>query len=140
GLSIARQFLVQGARVLVSGVHADETDVARATLAAEVGSAEESARVAGLAGDLLQPEFSKSLVAYAERTFGRLAIIVCNAGIDIIKPAVDYEPDDWDRIIDINFRGAFLLAQAAARRWIAARQGHGVVLMTSSIAGRVGVP
>jgi NAD(P)-dependent dehydrogenase (short-subunit alcohol dehydrogenase family) len=140
GLSIARQFLAQGARVLVSGVQADETDAARAELAAEIRSAEGSAHVAGLAGDLLQPEFGQSLVDYAERTFGRLDIVVCNAGIDIIKPAVDYEPEEWDRVLDINLRGAFLLAQAAARRWIVTGQDHGVVLMTSSIAGRVGIP
>jgi NAD(P)-dependent dehydrogenase (short-subunit alcohol dehydrogenase family) len=65
--------------------------------------------------------------------------VVCNAGIDIIKPAVDYTPDEWDRILAVNLRGAFLPAQAAARHWIARGQS-GSVTMTSSIAGQVGIP
>jgi NAD(P)-dependent dehydrogenase (short-subunit alcohol dehydrogenase family) len=78
-------------------------------------------------------------VSAAIAQFGRLDHVVCNAGIDIIKPAVDYTPDEWDRVLAVILRGVFLPAQAAARHWIALGRG-GSITMTSSIAGSVGIP
>ena len=140
GLAIARQFLRHGAQVLLSGVDPTETEAAASALAADEEEEKRGHSVATLAGDIRQPEFAQALVEAAERAFGRLDIVVCNAGIDLIKPAVEYDLDEWSRILDVNLCGAFLLAQAAARRWIATGQRDRVVLMTSSIAGRVGVP
>lgn len=54
-------------------------------------------------------------------------------------PAVEYTPEEWDRILAVNLRGTFQPAQAAARQWIAQGSG-GSVTMTSSIAGAVGIP
>ncbi|WP_107467118.1 SDR family NAD(P)-dependent oxidoreductase [Streptomyces sp. MA5143a] len=75
----------------------------------------------------------------AVNVFGHLDDLVCNAGIDIIKPAVEYTPEEWDRILTETLRGAFQPAQAAARHWMAQGSG-GSVTMTSSIAGAVGIP
>jgi NAD(P)-dependent dehydrogenase (short-subunit alcohol dehydrogenase family) len=96
-------------------------------------------RVAGLAGDISDPTVAQALVEAARRTFNRLDAVVCNAGIDIIKPAIDYASDEWDRILAINLKGAFLVAQAAARRWIANGE-RGSITFTSSVAGSVGIP
>lgn len=134
GLAIARALLSQGAAVLINGYAPEETSEALELLRAEFPD-----RVAALAGDVSDADLAQGLVDEAVRAFGRLDHVVCNAGIDIIKPAVEYTPDEWDRILAVNLRGAFLPAQAAARNWIAQGQG-GSVTMTSSIAGQVGIP
>jgi NAD(P)-dependent dehydrogenase (short-subunit alcohol dehydrogenase family) len=77
------------------------------------------------------------MVAKTLEGWGRVDVLVNNAGIDIIKPAVDYTEAEWDQIIDINLKGYFLCAQAAGREMI--RQGRGSILMNSSIAGSVGI-
>ena len=77
------------------------------------------------------------MVAKTLEGWGRVDVLVNNAGIDIIKPAVDYTEAEWDQIIDINLKGYFLCAQAAGREMI--RQGRGSILMNSSIAGSIGL-
>jgi NAD(P)-dependent dehydrogenase (short-subunit alcohol dehydrogenase family) len=140
GLAVARVLLGQGARVLVNGYDAVETeDTARSLRDQFPDAADGQLRVAGLAGDIADENVSRRLIEQALTTFGALDHLVCNAGIDIIKPAIDYRPDEWDRILAVNLRGAFLPAQAAARHWIGAGRG-GSITMTSSIAGQVGVP
>ncbi len=78
-----------------------------------------------------------AMVAKARTEFGRIDVLVNNAGIDIIKPAVDYAEREWDDILDINLKGYFLCAQAVGRVMIAQRKGS--ILMNSSIAGSIGV-
>jgi NAD(P)-dependent dehydrogenase (short-subunit alcohol dehydrogenase family) len=134
GLAIARHFLRHGARVIVGGLDTQETAAAVKVLATESGQD----RVAAQPGNVSSPETAEALVTAAFKRFGGLDTLVCNAGIDIIKPAVDYKPEEWDRILAVNLRGAFLPAQQAARAWIERGQ-HGSVIMTSSIAARAGI-
>ncbi|MDN3027467.1 SDR family NAD(P)-dependent oxidoreductase [Streptomyces sp. S.PB5] len=140
GLAIARTLLAQGASVLVHGYDKAETAAALKALREQYPQAVgERPRIAALAGDVTDAVLARSLVAEAVHVFGRIDHLVCNAGIDIIKPAVEYTPEEWDRILAVNLRGAFLPAQAVARHWIAQGSG-GSVTMTSSIAGTVGIP
>lgn len=134
GFAIAQHFATHGANVVIGGIDEAETSEAVARLEAGHGPG----RVTGLAGDISSPDVAATLVALAYERFGRLDTLVGNAGIDIIKPAVDYAPDEWDRIIDVNLRGAFLPAQAAARAWIERGQ-KGSIILTSSIAASAGV-
>lgn len=134
GLAIARAFLAAGANVVISGVDESETKTALALLSDEYGLN----RVRAISGNVADPDTSDRLVETALSAFNQLDSMVCNAGIDIIKPAVDYTVDEWDRVLAINLRGAFLPAQAAARHWLA-NGLPGSVTMTSSIASRCGV-
>lgn len=134
GLAIARCFLGAGANVVIGGIDPTETQNAVDQLSSEFGAE----RVAGQAGDISQAEAARSLIELTAERFGRLDTLVCNAGIDIIKPATDYETKEWDRILSVNLRGAFLPAQAAARVWIDNGQ-RGSIILTSSIIARAGV-
>ncbi|MFJ3904001.1 SDR family NAD(P)-dependent oxidoreductase [Streptomyces sp. NPDC090025] len=140
GLGVARALLEEGASVLVHGHDEAETAAALEALRARHPSAPGARpRVAALAGDVTDADLARGLVAEAVRVFGHLDHLVCNAGVDIVKPAVDYLPEEWDHVVAVNLRGAFQPAQAAARHWIAEGSG-GSVTMTSSAAGVVGIP
>jgi NAD(P)-dependent dehydrogenase (short-subunit alcohol dehydrogenase family) len=87
----------------------------------------------GLAADVTQPEACAALVQAAVKKHGRLDIFVCNAGININKPAIDFSVEEFDTVISGNLRGYFLCAQAAARQFM--KQGSGgVIVMNSSNA------
>ena len=83
--------------------------------------------------DVATPEGADAVVTAAVRRYGRLDILVCNAGVNVKKPALDFSPSDFDTVIGGNLRAYFLCAQAAARQFI--RQGGGgVIVMNSSNA------
>jgi NAD(P)-dependent dehydrogenase (short-subunit alcohol dehydrogenase family) len=86
-----------------------------------------------LLADVSKPEDCEALVQGAVRRFGRLDILVCNAGVNVKKPAIDFTPGEFDTVIGGNLRAYFLCAQAAARQFM--RQGTGgVIVMNSSNA------
>jgi NAD(P)-dependent dehydrogenase (short-subunit alcohol dehydrogenase family) len=70
--------------------------------------------------------------------FGRIDILVNNAGVNHRVPVLAYEEAEWDRVIDTNLKGYFLVAQAAVPLMI--DQGYGKVINMSSILGAVGLP
>lgn len=135
GFAIANQFMEHGANIVIGGLDVSETAAAVLCLTSKSGDKD---AVKGLAGDISQPDQANALIDAASQWFGRIDTLVCNAGIDIVKSATSYESAEWDRILDVNLRGAFLPAQAAARRWIE-RSQIGSIVMTSSIAARAGV-
>lgn len=83
--------------------------------------------------DVSTPEGAEALIQAAVRRYGRLDILVCNAGVNVKKKAIDFTPAEFDTVIGGNLRAYFLCAQAAARQFI--RQGTGgVIVMNSSNA------
>jgi len=114
GRAIAAAFLAEGARVIVNSRQAE----AAAATARELGS-----DTRGVAADVSMPEGAQAVVQAALETFGRLDVMVPNAGINIVKPAVDYAPEEWRGILATNLDGVFYCAQAAGRAMLEQRSG-----------------
>lgn len=77
--------------------------------------------------------------AFADRLatrYGRIDVLVNNAGTSVREAALDVTEAAWDRLLDVNLRGLFFLTRAVGRHMVAARRG--AVVSVGSIAGRVG--
>lgn len=126
GQEIARRLALAGARVLLNDADAALADKTTAGIAAEGGTC----RPAG--GDVAAVEAVRGLVAQAVEAFGRLDLVVANAGLTLYGDFLDYEPASFDRLLAVNLRGSYFLAQAAARR-MRAQGGGGRILLLSSV-------
>ncbi|MDP1731755.1 MAG: SDR family oxidoreductase [Devosia sp.] len=122
GRGIAERFAEEGAQLVIG-----DTEVATGRATAEVLGAE------FIATDISRFEDAKAAVGLALTRFGRLDILVQNAGIYPWQLIAETSPEDWDRVLGVNLRGAFLAARAALEPMKA--QGYGRILFTSSITG-----
>ena len=125
GRGIALTLAAEGATVVVTDVNeatAEET-------AAETGGL-------GIRADVTSRESVDAMVEQVVGRFGRIDVLVNNAGWDKAGPFLDSDPADWDRIIAINLYGVLNTSKAVLP--IMAAQGHGHVVNLASDAGRVG--
>jgi len=132
GEAIATLFAREGARV-VTNSRAEER--ARAVADRLV---KEGAEAIAVAADVSRKAGVDRLVDAAVRAWGRLDVMVNNAGTSMIVPSVELDEADWRRTIDLNLTGAFLGCQAAARVMIP--QGGGSIINIGSILAEVGLP
>ncbi len=131
GLAVAERFLKEDARVVINSRHPDKArEVAR-----DLGHEEQ---VIGVGADVSRSPEAERLVEATLGHFGRVDIMVCNAGTSLIRAAEDITAEEWAHVIDLNLSGVFYSAQAAAKSMI--RQGGGNILLIGSILGRVGLP
>jgi NAD(P)-dependent dehydrogenase (short-subunit alcohol dehydrogenase family) len=124
GAHFARCLGGAGASVVLAARRADRL----ASLQAELATEKISAKAIDL--DVT----SSDSVAAALDAAGPLDIVVNNAGISIVKPALEMPEKDWDAVVDTNLRGAWLVAQGAARRWVATKR-PGIIVNIGSILG-----
>ena len=115
-----------GAHVALAARRRDSLDAVAAEIAHGGGKA------VAVRMDVGDGSSIKTAMAEAHAVLGRLDILVNNAGVTVTKPFVDVEESEWDRVLDTNLRGAFLVAQAAARI-MQAQQGGGVIVNVGSI-------
>lgn len=95
-------------------------------------------KVLAVPADVRSEADVNNLVDSAVNHFGKIDVMVCNAGTDIVKPAETYEVEEWEAVLSVNVRGYYLCAKAAALHMLP--QEHGSIVMTSSIASSLGVP
>ncbi len=132
GLAIARLLAEDGASVVVSG-----RDAAR--LEAAVKDLESlGAPAMAVAADAAKREDADRLVEATRERFGRLDVLVNNAGIMRDQLLVRMKDDDWDQVLDTNLRGVFLMTRAVGK--VMMRQKSGRIINIASTAGAMGNP
>ncbi|RAJ92487.1 3-oxoacyl-[acyl-carrier protein] reductase [Larkinella arboricola] len=133
GFAIARDLARQGASVLLNDLDEAVAHRAAATIRQEGG------RCLAYPGDVSDVAFIESMVEKAVAEFGKLTIVVANAGITIFGDFFDYQPANFQKVVDLNLRGSFFLTQLAARQMRAQQEGGSVLLM-SSVTGHQAHP
>jgi 3-oxoacyl-[acyl-carrier protein] reductase len=132
GLAIARLLAEDGASVVVSG-----RDAAR--LEAAVKELESlGAPAMAVAADAAKREDADRLVEATRERFGRIDVLVNNAGITRDQLLVRMKDDDWDQVLDTNLRGVFLMTRAVGK--VMMRQKGGRIINIASTAGAMGNP
>jgi glucose 1-dehydrogenase len=154
GFEICRQLALQGARVLLNDSDGDMATLAAERIAEEVktaGDGQNSGFAAGqglsgipagagqdcciaLAGDASDLSFIHRMVGAAVGNWGRLDIVIANAGITLFGDFLSYPPESFFKVMQLNLGGTFFLAQAAALQMKKQPEG-GSILFTSSVTG-----
>lgn len=130
GLGLTTSLVERGYRV-----------VANSRRITEAGTLMSTDEVALVDGDIASPETARRLVETAVRRFGRVDLLVNNAGIFIPKPFTDYSAEDFERLVATNLTGFFYVTQEAVRQMEQQGSGH-VVNITTTLADQpvAGVP
>jgi glucose 1-dehydrogenase len=127
GKAIADLFAAEGAHVVVNyRPRPENEEKVKAQLAGY------STEGAAAPGDVAQRGDLERAVQIAVERFGRLDIAVANAGVQVDAPFLEATDEDWDKVINTNLRGSYLLAQIAARQFVK-QGGGGRIIFNSSI-------
>jgi len=129
GQATAARFLDEGAQVCVL----DRSAEARARVLKELPGL-----TAAIDADVASLDQVQAAFAQAVEHMGSVDVLINNAGISIRHDFLDITPDEWDRVLDVNLKGVFYMAQTAARHMV--DKGSGVIINTASTAGNIGYP
>ena len=124
GKAIALLLALQGATVVaVSRSEQELSDLTHKT------------RGLSIVADIADEDDARHVVAETLRHYGRLDILICNAGVGSFAELEQFTGEEWDRIFDTNVKGTFLLCKAAVPHFKAQKRGH-IVGITSDVARR----
>jgi 3-hydroxybutyrate dehydrogenase len=124
GKQIAKTFAREGARVVIADLDLKAADAAAAELAG-------SARALGVAMDVTNEQQVDAGVARTVERFGRIDVLVSNAGVQIVSPMEDFAFADWKKLLSIHLDGAFLTTRAVLRRMYQQGSGGSIIYMGS---------
>jgi len=127
GAETARLLASRGARVAIAARRKDKLDAVVAEIAAEGGDAR------AYALDVTDKAQVATVVADIVADFGRLDVLINNAGLMPIRPMAEANTDEWDAMIDVNLKGTLYGIAAALPRFLAQNSGH--IINLSSVAG-----
>lgn len=130
GSALAEGLAAFGASVAVGDYNAARAAEVSERIAQATGARSMSVRV-----DANDPASVAEAVSAVVSTLGGLDVLVNAVGTHIEQPAQDVTPEAWDRVVDLNLRGAFMLSQGAARAMIAAGKGGSIMHVTSVRSG-----
>ncbi|MES2126162.1 MAG: SDR family oxidoreductase [Pseudomonadota bacterium] len=131
GAAIARLFVQEGARVVINS-HVDDAP-ARA-LETELGEGQ----CLFVQGDVADAAAMQALVARTQERFGRVDIVINNAGIDVFADPLALTPAQWQRCMSVDLEGAWNVARAALPSMLA--QGGGSIVNIASVHGHSIIP
>lgn len=124
GAAIVRLYLEAGARVVA--VDRDPVDGGNST-----------ANLRAVVGDVAEEATAISYVREAMTRFGRIDVMVNNAGVACVKPIADHSPEEWDRVMNVNVKSIYWSARHVIP--VMKEQGGGLFLNTGSISSVVGI-
>lgn len=128
GQAIAIAFAQAGARVAVNDINPESCANTADEIIARGGQA------IACQADVANKLAVQAMLIDIEDRWGRVDVLINNAGVEPHQPIVQLDEWDWNRTIDVNLKGAFLCAQSVGR--MMQRQGGGVIVNIASIAGR----
>ena len=131
GSAVALGFAKEGAKVIVNYTSNEKAANEVAEAIKQLGS-----QAIVVRGDVAKREEAESLVRAAIDEFGRLDILVNNAGFTRPAMMLKMTEEQWDEVVDIHLKGAFLCSQAAGRQM--KEQNNGKIINVTSVAGLVG--
>ncbi len=132
GLAIVKAFLEEGASVALFGSRPETVEKALAGLKEENANAP----VIGLSPDLSDYKQIEAAIAEVKAKFGRIDILANNAGVSAREPIYNYEPEAFDKVINLNVNSVFYCTKAVAP--IMKEQGGGSIINTSSMVSLYG--
>jgi NAD(P)-dependent dehydrogenase (short-subunit alcohol dehydrogenase family) len=130
GLEIARLFAAHGANQVIVGTRSTANEIA-------AGLPGGAARNVGVTADVADSRAADAVVSTALDRFGRIDVLVNNAGISVVENAEALAVADFDRVMAVNVRGPFLMSQAAGKAMIARKSGR--IVNVASQAGVVAI-
>src|SRR5689334_5882955 len=131
GLAIAQALAAEGASLVIADINAAAGERAAAALAAGGG------QVLAVPADVADEGQVMQLIAAAAERFGQVDILVNNAGVVAHKLLIEMDRDTWDRQIDVQLTGPFLVSKHVARHMID-NQVRGRIINISSVAALMG--
>ncbi|WP_261664726.1 glucose 1-dehydrogenase [Deinococcus sp. Marseille-Q6407] len=132
GLQMAEALTEMGASVVLCARKLERCEAAAAALR------ERGAQAVAVACNVTDPASVQNAVQTAVDTFGRLDILINNAGTTWAAPVEDMTLEQWNKVVDTNLTGVFLCSQAAGR--VMLQQGSGAIINITSVAGLRGTP
>src|SRR5262249_47314864 len=130
GREMALRFAAEGARVVVTDRERDPVDAVVAAITAQ-GQAGYAVQA-----DITDPAHIAFLIQETLAHFGRLDILINNAGVGLNQPFLTTRLEAWEHVLRVNLTGTFLCAQAAAQVMVG--QGSGRIVNIASISGQHG--
>jgi len=124
GKEIAKSFAREGARVVIADLNQKAADAA----AAELGDAR---KALGVVMDVTNEEQVEAGVARTVEQFGKIDVLVSNAGIQIVAPLDQFKFADWKKLLSIHLDGAFLTTRAVLQRMYKQGSGGSIIYMGS---------
>lgn len=130
GAASAKKFLEEGANVVIVDVNQEDID----HVVTEAG--EQKEHILGVKADITNKTDIDHVLDQTVQTFSKVDIVINNAGITADAQLLKMEEEDWDKVINVNLKGVFLVTQKVAA--LMKEQGSGVILNASSVVGVYG--
>ena len=130
GFEIARQLANEGAKIILNDIDKDLANSASKLIQESGGICE------AFGGDISEINIIQETIKFTVSTFGKLDILIANAGITTFGDFLEYQPESMNQLLQVNLFGTFFLTQEAAKQMILQGNG-GSILLTSSVTGQI---
>ncbi len=130
GAEIAREFSSKGATIIISDVNQDNLNNTYAELS------KSNSNILGIKSDISKLNEAQQLIEKTLESYGKVDVLVNNAGVTRDNLLMRMSEDEWDQVIDINLKGTFNCIKAVTRAMV--KQKYGKIINISSVVGLMG--